>query len=68
MILTKQIDLHAWADCVDGFIQIVQQTNQMLIVPMGAIVGQVQLVQENAAIGSIDNIGLVNNLVDVNTC
>ena len=38
VIPTKFKDLHGWADCVDGFIRVVKQTNKMHIVPLGAIV------------------------------
>jgi hypothetical protein len=41
VIPTKYIDLHGSADCVDGFIQVVKQTNKMHVVPVGAIVGPV---------------------------
>jgi len=37
-------DLHGWADCVDGFIRVVKQTDKMHIVPVGAIVGPAHLV------------------------
>jgi len=38
VIPTKYKDLHGWADCVDGFIRVVKQTNKMHIVSVGAIV------------------------------
>jgi len=34
---------HGWADCVDGFIWVVKQTDVILIVPVGAIVGPAHL-------------------------
>jgi len=49
VIPTKYKDPHGWADCVDGFIQVVKQTNKTHIVPIRAIVGPPHLVQENAA-------------------
>jgi len=67
VIRTKFKDPHGWADCVDGFIRVVKQTNKMHIVPVGAIVGPAHLVQENAASGGIDNLWLVNNHVDFDT-
>ena len=39
VIPTKYKDPHGWADCVDGFIRVVQQTDKMHIVPVRAIVG-----------------------------
>jgi len=67
VIPTKFKDLHGWADCVDGLILAVKQMNKMHIVPVWAIVGQAQLVLKNAASGSIHNIWLVNNDVDLDT-
>jgi hypothetical protein len=67
VIPTKFKDLHGWADCVDGFIRVVKQTNKMHIVPVGAIVGPAHLVRENAASGGIDSVWLVNNHVDLDT-
>jgi len=67
VIPTKYKDLHDWADCVDGFIQVVKQTNKMHIVTVGALAGLVHLVRENAASGGIDSVWLVNNHVDVDT-
>jgi len=67
VIPTKYKDLHGWADCVDGFIRVVKQTNKMNIIPVGAIVGPAHLVQENAALGSMDSVWLVNNHVDLDT-
>jgi hypothetical protein len=58
-IPTKYKDLHDWADCVDGFNRVVKQTNKMQIVRVGANVGPVRLVQENAASGGIDTHGLL---------
>jgi len=67
VIPTKYKDLHGWADCVDGFIRVVKQTNKMHIVPVGAVVGLAHLVRENAASGGIDSVWLVNNHVDFDT-
>jgi len=39
VIQTKYKDPHGWADCVDGFIRVVKQTDKINIVPVGAIVG-----------------------------
>jgi hypothetical protein len=44
VIATKYKDPHFWADCIDGFIQVVNQTDVMHIVPVGAIVGHGHLV------------------------
>jgi len=49
VIPTKYKDPHGWADCVDGFIRVVKQTDNMHIVPIGAIVGPAHLVRENTA-------------------
>jgi len=67
VIPTMFNDLHGWADCVDGFIQVVKQTNKMHTVPVGAIVGPAHLVRENAASDRIDSVWLVNNHVDLDT-
>jgi len=67
VIPTKYNDPHGWADCVDGFIQVVEQTDKMHIVPVGAIVGPAHLVRENAASDRIDSVWLVNNHVDFDT-
>jgi len=67
VIPTKYKDLHGWADCVDGFIQVVKQTDKMHIVPDGAIVGPAHLVRENAASDRINSVWLVNNQVDLDT-
>jgi len=58
---------HGWADCVDGFIRVVKQTDLMHIVPVGAIVKLADLVRENAASDRIDIVWLVNNHVDLDT-
>jgi len=39
VIQTQYKDPHDWADCVDGFIQVVKQTDRMDIVPVEAIDG-----------------------------
>jgi hypothetical protein len=67
VIPTQYKDLHGWADCVDGFIQVVKQTNKMHIEPVGVIVGPAYSVRENAASGSLGSIWLVNNHVDLDT-
>jgi hypothetical protein len=67
VIPTKIKDLDGWADCVDGFIRVVKQTNQMHIVPDGGTVGPPHLVRENAASGGIDCVWLVNNHIDSDT-
>jgi len=67
VIPTKYNDLHGWADCVDGSIRVVKQTNIMHIMPIGAIVVPAHLVRENAASGGIDSVWLVNNHVDLDT-
>jgi hypothetical protein len=54
VIPTKYKYLHGWADCVDGFIRVVKQTNKIHILPVGAIVGPAHLVRENAASGGIN--------------
>jgi hypothetical protein len=68
VIATKYKDLHSWADCVDGFIQVVKQTDKMHLVPVGAIVGPASVVrQTNATTDRIDGIWLVNTHVDLDT-
>jgi len=67
VIPTQYKDPHGWADCVDGFIQVVKQTDMMHIVPVGAIVAPAHLVWENAASDRIDSVWLVNNHVDSDT-
>jgi len=67
VIPTKYQDPHGWADCVDGFIRVVKQTDMMDIVPVGAMVGPAHLVRENAASDRIDSVWLVNNHVDLDT-
>jgi len=63
VIPTKFKDLHGWADCVDGFIRVVKETNKIHIVPVVATVGPSHLMRENGALGSIDSVWLVNNHV-----
>jgi len=60
-------DPHCWAGCVDGFVWVVKQTDQMHIVPVKEIVGLAHLVRENAASDRIDSIWLVNDHVDLDT-
>jgi hypothetical protein len=67
VIPTKFNDHHGWADCVDGFIQIVKPTNKMHIVFVGAMARPAHLVRDYAASGVIDCVWLVNNHVDLNT-
>jgi hypothetical protein len=67
VIPTKFKDLHDWADFVDRFVRVRKETNQMHIVPVGAIVGQAHLVQKNAALNGMDSVWLVNNHVDFDT-
>ena len=67
VIPTKYNDLHGWADCVDEFIRAVKQTNKMHTVPVGAIVEPAHLVRENAALGGIDSVRLVNHHVYLDT-
>jgi len=68
VIPTKYKDPYGCADCVDGFIRVVKQTDKMQIVPVRAIVGPARLVRENAAPDRIDTIWLVNNHEDLDTC
>jgi hypothetical protein len=68
MIPTICKDPHSRVDCVDKFIQVVNETEMKHIVPVGAIVGPAHFVQENAASSRIDSIWLVNNHVDIDTC
>jgi len=64
----KYKDLHGWAGCVDGFIQVLKQTDKMHIVPVRAIVGPANWVCENnAASDRMDSIWLIYNLVDIDT-
>jgi hypothetical protein len=66
VIPTNYKDPHGWADCVDIFIRIVKQTDQMHIVPVIAIVGPTHLVQEkNVGSDRIDSEVLVNDHVDL---
>jgi hypothetical protein len=67
VIPTKSKDLHGWADSVDRVIQVVKQTNKMHIVPIAAIVWLAHLLWENAALGGMDSVWLVNNHVDLDT-
>jgi len=67
VIPTQFKDVHSLADCVDGFIRVVKQTNKMHIVRFGAIVGPAHLVRENVASGGIDSVWLVNDHVDLDT-
>ena len=67
MIATKYKDLHGWVDCVDGFIWVIEQTNMIHSVPVGAIVGPAHLVRQNAASDRIDSVWLGYNHVDLDT-
>jgi hypothetical protein len=64
---TKYKDPHGWADCVDGFIRVVKQTDKMCIAPVGALVGMAYLGRESAASDRINSIWLVNNHVDLDS-
>jgi len=64
---TKCKDLHGSADFVDGFFPGVKQTSKMHIVRVGAIVGPVHLVWENASLCGMDSVWLENNRVDLDT-
>ena len=64
MIPTKYKDFYGWADSVDRFIHVVKQMNMMHSVSVGAIVGPAHVVQENARLGCIDCVWLVNHCVD----
>lgn len=59
--------LQMYTYCIDWFVWIIQQTDKLHIVPVGAIVGLLHLVWENTASDIIDRIGLVNNHIDLNT-
>jgi len=59
-IWTKYKDTHGWADCVDRFIRIVKQSDMMYIVPFSAIVGQADLMRENAASNRTDSCWIGN--------
>jgi len=67
VIPTRYKDLHGWADCVDGFIQVVKQTDEIHILSVKAIVGLAHVLQENNASDRIDSIWLVSNHVDSDT-
>jgi hypothetical protein len=68
VVIPRQFkDLHGWADCVDRFIRVVKRTNKMHIVRVGVIVGPAHLARENAVLGGIDRLWLVNNHVDLDT-
>ena len=67
VIPTKYKDSHGCVDCVDGFIQVVTQTDRMHTVPVGAIVGPAHLTTENAALDRIHSVWLLNNRVDLDT-
>jgi len=64
VVSPKFKDLHSWADSVDGFIQVIKQTDMIHNVHVGSIVGLADSVQENAASDKIDSVWLVNNHVD----
>jgi hypothetical protein len=67
VIPTKYKDLHGWADCVDGFIQVVKKTDKIHIVLVRVIVGPAHLVRENAASDRVNGVWLVNNHFDLDT-
>jgi hypothetical protein len=66
-IPTNNKDCYGWADCVDGFTRFVKKSNKMHILAFGGIVGAAHLVRENAVLGSMDSIWLVNNHVDIDS-
>ena len=67
VIPTKYKDPHGWAECVDGFIRIVKQTDKMHIIPVRAIVGPAHLVHKNTASDRFDSTWLVTMHVDIVT-
>jgi len=67
VVPTKYKNQDGWADCVDGFIRVVKQTELRHIVHVGVIVGPAHLVRENPALYRIDSIWLVNTHVYLNT-
>jgi hypothetical protein len=68
MVIPKKCKgLHGWVGWVDGFIQVVKQMNTIYIVPIGEIIGQAHLVEENAILCSIDGAWLENNHLDSDT-
>jgi hypothetical protein len=68
VIPTQYKDPHGWADCVDGFIRVVKQTDKMHIAPVEAIVEHAHLVRENIAVSDrIDSVSLVTHHVDIDT-
>jgi len=64
---TKSKDLHGWALCADGFIWDVKWIDTNYIVPVRAIVGHADLMQENVALDWMDIVWLVNNHMDSDT-
>jgi hypothetical protein len=67
VIPTEYKDLHGWAECVDGFIRVVKQTNMMHILPLGAIVGPAHSMRKNATSGGIDCVWRIINHADFDT-
>jgi len=59
---TKYQDPDSWANCVEGFIHVVKQTDRMYIVPIGAIVELVHLAEKNAASDRIHSVWLENSV------
>jgi len=59
--------LQMYAYCIGWLGWMMQQTDEMHVVPVGAIVGLLHLVWENTALDIIDRIWLVNNRIDLNT-
>jgi hypothetical protein len=59
VIRTKDTYFHSWPECVDEFIRVVKQMNQMHIVPIGAIAGLAHVVQHNVASDGINSVRLV---------
>jgi len=66
-IIIKYQDLHCWADCADGFIQVVKQTNWMHPVYVRAMIGPKHLVPEIAASDRLGIVWLVHYDMDIDT-
>jgi len=65
VIKTKYQGPQDWADCIDGLIRVVQHTDKMYIIAVGAIVTLVRLVWVNATSDRIDIIWLLNTTVEL---
>jgi len=68
VITTQYKDPHGWAECIDGFFQVLKQPKKLNVVTVGAIVGPAHAVRETAASDRIGRIWLVNNHVDLDSC